>query len=144
MSEAIHKKLKQLMADSHVMFTKLHNYHWHVRGLEFLALHAKTEEAYGFFSVQYDDLAERLLQLGSSPLTTTRQIIEQTTIKESDATRFSATEVIEGMIEDYGYFLNEFKNLSDLAETDPTTQAYADEKTAYFEKELWMLRSLVG
>lgn len=144
MSQAVTKKLKQLMADSHVMFTKLHNYHWNVRGLEFLAIHAKTEDAYNFFAVQYDDLAERLLQLETTPLTTSKQIIEHTKIVESDATRFTAAQVVEGMIEDYVYFLNEFRSLSDLSESDPTTQAYADEKIAYFEKELWMLKSLAS
>lgn len=134
-------KLLQLMADSHVMFTKLHNYHWNVRGLQFYTLHAKTEEAYAFFATAYDDLAERILQLGGTPLVTLKDIIARTSIKEETKTRFDAEYVVKSILEDYQYFLNEFRALSEAAEGDPTTQAYADDKVAHFEKEVWMLQS---
>lgn len=138
------EQLNQLQADALVMYTKLHNYHWNVKGIQFYGLHEKTESFYTHFSVVYDDLAERILQLGSKPLVTMKAILDKTKISEETKTSFSANDVVENIHADFNYFLNGFKELSALSEKDATTQAYADEQVAFLEKEIWMLNSLKG
>lgn len=138
------EKLNQLQADALVMYTKLHNYHWNVKGIQFYGLHEKTETFYTHFSVLYDDLAERILQLGSKPLVTMKAILEKTNITEESSTSFSASEVVDNIHKDFSYFLKNFKELSSISENDSTTQAFADEQTAFLEKEIWMLNSLKG
>lgn len=138
------QQLKQLSADANVMFTKLHNFHWNVKGLQFFAVHELTEQAYNNFALIYDDLAERVLQLGDKPYVTLHQILEVTRIKEEESQSFSPEYVINALLEDYQYFLGAFKELSNLASEDATTMAYADEQVAKLEKEIWMLRASVA
>lgn len=136
------EQLNQLVADSNVMFTKLHNYHWNVKGLQFYALHEQTEKAYNYFAELYDELAERVLQLGGKPIVTLKEVLEKTKISEETGHDFSAEYVIKSMLKDYQHFLAAFRTLSETASAnDPTTTAYADEQVARFEKEIWMLQS---
>lgn len=135
-------KLNNILADANVMYTKLHNYHWNVKGMQFYGLHAKTEEFYLAFGTIYDDVAERILQLGGKPLVTLKQILATARIKEEERTDFTANEVVKGLMEDFKFFHGEFKSLSEGS--DAITSAYADEKVGMLEKEVWMLRSMLG
>lgn len=137
-------KINLLLADSHVFFTKLHNYHWNIKGLQFLSLHQKTEEYYTEFAVVYDDLAERLLQLGEKPVVTLKKILEITRIEEETDRNFTAQQVVSNILKDFEHFYKEFKELSSVAGDDVTTVNYADDKIAYLEKEMWMMRSMLG
>ena len=141
---SVNTQLKQLMADAMVMFSKLHNYHWNVKGLHFYAMHDKTEQAYNQFAVMYDDLAERLLQLGEKPLVTLKDILATAKIEEDAKTDFNAEYVIKALLHDYNYFLKAFQALSDAAKDDATTMAYADEQVSMLEKEIWMLNANLG
>src|SRR5690606_26256906 len=120
------KLLTQLQADALVMFNKLHNYHWNVKGIEFYGAHARTEEFYNYFSGMYDDIAERILQLGATPLVTIKDVLATSKIKEDEKTSFATKYVFENITKDFEYFLNGFKELSATTENDAPTQSYAD------------------
>lgn len=53
--------------------------------------------------------------------------------------------IVEKIITDFEYLLKAFKKLSESAakEGDKGTEAFADEKVAKFEKDLWMLGNMV-
>jgi len=38
------KQLKVIQASSLVMFTKVHNYHWNIKGNQFFPVHEMTEK----------------------------------------------------------------------------------------------------
>lgn len=134
-------KLKTLQADSLAFYVKVHNYHWNVKGMQFFPVHEMTEEIYTKFATVYDDCAERVLQLGQKPHLSMGEVIIATNIREEDGNDFDARYVLESIKKDYEYFLKGFKELSSLAEADgdSVTVAYADEKTAELEKDIWML-----
>ena len=135
--------LNQIQADALMMFTKVHNYHWNVKGLQFYGIHQKTEEFYTYFGVMYDDLAERLLQLNVKPIVTLKGVMDKTKIKEETKDNFNVEYVVENLVKDFEYFLKMFKELSAVSEKDTPTQAYSDEQIGHFQKELWMLKSLI-
>lgn len=138
--------LKQLQADCIVFVMKTHNYHWNIRGSNFPQTHAKTQEIYEEFAEVFDDLAERIIQLGGVPCVTLAEVLKLTKIKEESKTTFSTDEVLDGVLKDFEYFEKSFKELSNLAdsEKDRVTSAYADEKVAYLQKSLWMLKAQRG
>lgn len=138
------KALIQLQADSLVMFNKLHNYHWNVKGLQFYGFHEKTEEFYNYFAEMYDALAERILQLGDTPLVTIKEVLKTSKIQEDEKTSFSGQYIFESITKDFEYFLNSYKELSATTEKDAPTQSYADDQVGYFQKELWMLNQLIA
>tara|TARA_B100001971_G_C18265966_1_gene592436 strand:+ start:7679 stop:8110 length:432 start_codon:yes stop_codon:yes gene_type:complete len=135
--------LNQIQADSLTMYTKLHNYHWNIKGLQFYNIHQKTEEFYNYFGTMYDDVAERLLQLNVKPIVTLKGALERSKIEEETKDDFTIQYAVESIIKDFNYFLGAFKELSSASENDAPTQAYADDQIGHFQKEIWMLRSLI-
>lgn len=71
-NEDVVRVLNQQVANWTVAFTKLHNFHWYVKGPNFFALHTKFEELYDEASQFIDDLAERILAIGGNPVATLR------------------------------------------------------------------------
>lgn len=140
------KKLKQVQADAMVMHIKLHNLHWNVKGLAFYQIHEMTEGMYGSMAELFDELAERILQLGDKPLVTMAQAVEFSHIKEIEKTDFDAKEVLQIVHDDYLHFIHEFKELSNFGDdlNDTTTIALADENLAKLEKDLWMLKATLA
>ncbi|MGB5505290.1 MAG: DNA starvation/stationary phase protection protein [Sulfurovum sp.] len=139
------KNLKQLQADAHALFVKIHNYHWNVKGMDFEPVHLKTEEIYNTMSTLYDDAAERVIQLGGKPYLTLDDLAKATNIKTEKGDTFKSKEVVKNIITDYKYLHKLFQELSDDADNanDKTTAAFADDNVAVLEKELWMLDSMI-
>ena len=145
MSDNVILELKQLQADAHGLFVKIHNYHWNVKGLDFHPVHLKTEEMYNSMAVLYDDTAERIIQLGGTPHLKIIELFNAMKIKEEVNSTFTSKEVISNIIEDFEYLLNHFKTLSKISEedNDRTTISFADNNIATYEKELWMLKAMI-
>ncbi|MBY8909064.1 DNA starvation/stationary phase protection protein, partial [Salinicoccus roseus] len=62
--QEVREALNLQVANFTVLWTKLHNYHWYVKGHNFFSLHDKFEELYDTASTYVDELAERLLAIG--------------------------------------------------------------------------------
>ncbi|MBN2426344.1 MAG: DNA starvation/stationary phase protection protein [Calditrichaceae bacterium] len=142
-SKKLVDKLNQNIADLHVLYVKLHNYHWNIKGSQFFQLHNTTEEYYEYIAELYDTVAERVLQLGSKPLATVKDYVQKAKITEETKTNFSSDDVITGIIKDFGYLLNHSKEILKLAEEQEDTGT-ADMVTgtiSWLEKALWMLNS---
>jgi starvation-inducible DNA-binding protein len=137
-------KLIQLQADSHILYIKVHNFHWNVKGLQFFGIHRRMEEIYNFLGTQMDDLAERALQLGATPVVTLKQTLEKTKLQEEEKTDLDPIYVLESVLKDYEYLAKEFRELATLADGDSTTTMFAEDKIAHFEKQIWMLKATRG
>ena len=138
------KNLKQLQADAHALFVKIHNYHWNVKGMDFAPVHLKTEEIYNNMATLYDDAAERVIQLGGKPYLTLGDLAKATNIKEEKNDTFKSKEVVKNVIADFKYLHKLFQEISDEADkaNDKATAAFADDNVAVLEKELWMLDAM--
>ena len=135
--------LRQLQADSLVLFVKTHNFHWHVKGGDFFQVHQATEEIYENLAGMFDDLAERVVQLGGTPVVTLQEALQTSKVKEETATNFRSKEVFSVLTKEYESLLELFLKLSDSAEADhdKVTAGYADEQVAKLQKSLWMLKA---
>ncbi|TLD80472.1 DNA starvation/stationary phase protection protein [Helicobacter sp. MIT 05-5293] len=143
MSKKIVESLKQIQADAAVFFVKVHNFHWNVKGMDFHPTHKATEEIYEKFADVFDDVAERVLQIGEVPYVTLADMLKVAKIKEESKTTFHSKEIAQAILKDYEYFLKAFENLSDEADKadDKVTAAYADDKVAELQKAIWMLKA---
>lgn len=144
MSKVI-EQLKQIQADAHALYVKFHNYHWNVKGMDFHPVHTYTEGIYGDMSVLYDDMAERVIILGGKPYLTMEELIKATKVETEKGDCFKSKEIVTKVIAEFEYLLKSFKELSKTADDvcDKGTEAYADEKVAKLEKDLWMLHSML-
>ncbi len=66
----IAKDLNVLLANFQVYYQNLRGVHWNIRGKRFFDLHVKFEELYTDANIKVDEIAERILTLGETPLHT--------------------------------------------------------------------------
>jgi len=139
-------KLNRLLADLNVMYVKLHNFHWNVKGAQFFRIHQLMETYYEYFAGKSDEVAERILQLGGKPFSSMKDYLENARLNELPAVDFSAPEIISSVTEDFSMLLKDLKEISASAGQlgDSGTQMLADDFVAWLEKNLWMLKSFSG
>jgi starvation-inducible DNA-binding protein len=128
-----------------VLYTKLHNYHWYVKGSQFFTLHVKFEEFYNEAAVHIDNLAERLLALGGKPVATMRESLELSSIEEAN-NQEDAQQMVQTLVSDFGKLSEELKEGMNTAqeENDETTADMLLAIHSSLEKHVWMLTSFLG
>lgn len=137
----ITERLAKHVADFGVMYVKLHNYHWHVSGLEFKVAHEMTESYYEEITDAYDKVAERLLQLGEVAPANLKEYLNLTGIKEEMEHSFCIVKVVTAVKADFEYLLKELHETQKLASEsgDCTTDGIISDLIESFEKHVWML-----
>lgn len=145
MSAALNKELNKQVATWSVMYTKLHNYHWYVKGPTFFTLHAKFEELYNEATLHMDEIAERLLTLGGKPTATLKEHLELSVVKE--ATGKESTEQMVGtIVKDFDTIMKSLKKGMDEAakDEDDMTEDLLNAIYQSIEKHQWMLNAFLG
>ncbi|MFL6556793.1 MAG: Dps family protein [Bacillus sp. (in: firmicutes)] len=137
--------LNKQIANWSVLYTKLHNYHWYVKGGQFFTLHVKFEEFYNQAGIHVDELAERLLAIGGRPAATMKEYLEISSIKEASSNE-SAEEMVESVINDFSIIIGELKEGMSYAEekNDETTGDMLLAIHSELEKHVWMLTAFLG
>jgi starvation-inducible DNA-binding protein len=75
-------KLNELLANYHIYYQNLRSFHWNISGVNFFQLHAKFEELYTGALTKIDEIAERILTLGHTPLHTFTDYVRVSSIEE--------------------------------------------------------------
>ena len=70
------QSLNELLANYHLYYQNLRNYHWNISGEHFFDLHEKFENLYNDAKVSIDEIAERILTLRMKPVSTLKEYIE--------------------------------------------------------------------
>ena len=139
-------KLNQYVADLTVMYTKLHNVHWYVEGRQFHAMHELFEMYYDKVTEDLDVVAERMLQLEFKPVATLKGALEIAKIEERGEEFGKDLDFLEIVRKDFEYLLGltlEVKEEADKAGDDPTVDIM-NEFTAYYQKQLWMIKATLA
>lgn len=133
------------IANWNMLYTKLHRYHWYVKGPHFFTLHAKFEELYDEAAETIDELAERLLSIGGKPISTLREYIQFATIEESTDV-LTSEEMVQTIINDFSLIIAELKIGMAVAEQneDEITSGMFEDLIEKLEKHNWMLNSFLA
>ncbi|PPA71747.1 Dps family protein [Jeotgalibacillus proteolyticus] len=128
-----------------VLYTKLHNYHWYVKGHQFFTLHEKFEELYNEAGVHIDELAERLLALQGEPVATLRESLELSLVEEASGNE-QADQMVEALYNDFQTLMDHLKSGMEIAGevNDEMTGDMLLSVHQSLEKHSWMLRSFLG
>lgn len=145
MDNKLMESLNKQVANLTVLYTKLHNYHWYVKGSHFFTLHEKFEELYDEATEHLDELAERLLTIGGSPVGTLKEALALSSIQEAEG-RLDANGMVQSVVDDFTMLLGELKEGIEVA------SSIGDESTAdlfigihsSLEKHNWMLKAFLG
>jgi starvation-inducible DNA-binding protein len=134
--------LNALLADATVFYQKLRHYHWNVDGSHFFELHGKFEELYEGWAGSIDELAERILMLGETPLHTLRSLLDAARLVEDDTTPAAAA-MVDAVVADLEALHSSAGEVIEAAESagDRGTANLLDELRDGIEKDAWMLRA---
>ena len=135
------KELNEFLADLNVLYRKLQNYHWNVKGKNFFVLHSKLEEYYNGVNSEIDEIAEKILMLGGQPLGTMKDYLEISKIKEAENVKISGKEVLKNALVDFGYIKKKAEFIKVKAEEASAViiSSYMDEVIEDYSKAYWML-----
>ncbi|MFB3160879.1 Dps family protein [Neobacillus sp. 179-J 1A1 HS] len=136
--------MNQQLANWNVLYTKLHRFHWYVKGPHFFTLHAKFEELYEEAAGTIDELAERLLIAGGKPISTLKEYIQFASIEETSQ-NLTAEEMVQNVVHDFSQLISELKEGKMVAvqSNDEVTSDMFTELIEKLSKHNWMLTSFL-
>jgi|SRR5690554_70180 len=139
-TSATAKELNILLADYHLYYQKLRNFHWNVVGHNFFELHNKFEEMYEDAKIKIDEIAERILTLRYQPTSNFSAYLKMSSIKESSEDT-KDMEMVKDLLSDHGKLLKQMSKVIDTAEKseDEGTIDLIGGYIGYIEKVSWML-----
>ncbi len=137
--------LNKQVADWNVLFVKLHNYHWYVKGENFFTLHTKFEELYNEAAVYIDEIAERVLILKGKPVASMKEYLETSSVNEATGKK-DAKEMVQSIMDDFLTMIEELKTGVEIAQeaNDEVTAGMLTDIHNSLEKHVWMLSSFLG
>jgi starvation-inducible DNA-binding protein len=144
-TERISKALNALLANYSVHYQKLRNYHWNVKGSDFFDLHEQFELQYNEALKFIDDIAERIRIFQETPLSTLREYLEVSEIKETSPNLQSDLMVRE-LLSDYRILLEHMFEVVEIAgeQGDSGTEEMVKVFINTVEKHHWMLSSFLA
>lgn len=143
--EKLHAALNLQISNWSVLYTKLHRFHWFVKGPNFFALHTKFEELYNEAANVVDEAAERLLAIGGKPVATMQEYLNTSTLTEANS-ETTANEMVASLAADYTHLKKELEELAALAteNDDDLTNDFAVGLMAALDTHIWMLNAYLG
>ena len=138
--------LQVVLANQHVLYQKLRNYHWNVKGKHFMALHELFEQHYDELSKDIDEIAERIRSLGHYTNGTIAEYIKTATLKEGAAGITDETVMVKDLLKDYEHMISHMRGVSDVCagNNDKGSEDIMVGLLQKLEKQSWMLRSMLN
>ncbi len=138
-SRSLSDLLNELLSNYQVFYMNARGYHWNIQGDKFFELHLKFEELYNDSLLKIDEIAERILTLGSTPIHSFSDYVQKAVIKEKKQVKDgkkAVAEILEGF---KSLLLIERKILELSAQaSDEGTNALMSDYIRQQEKLVWM------
>lgn len=137
--------LQQLLADYQIYYANLRGFHWNIKGHGFFVLHSKFEDLYNDAAEKVDEIAERILMLGSTPANKYSEYLKMTQLKEVDRVS-NGDEALGHILDTYSFLIAEERKLLSLASAnnDEVTVAMMSDYLKEQEKMVWMLTAFMS
>ena len=141
-TEVIAAELNILLSNFQVYYQNLRGIHWNIRGKRFFQLHVKFEELYNDAQQKIDEVAERVLTLGATPLHTFEDYIANNRLtvgknisKDTDAVHL-VMESLADLLKIERVILEETAKIGDEG-TNSMMSGFITEQ----EKTIWMMKA---
>lgn len=138
-------ELNTLLAHYSIFYQNVRGFHWHIKGDNFFELHLKFEELYNDLVLKIDEVAERILTLGESPLHQYSSYQKISSIKESGMIS-NGKIAIENILESFKVLIVLQRKILMLASEieDEGTNALMSDYIRAQEKTVWMYSSYLS
>jgi starvation-inducible DNA-binding protein len=136
--------LNHLLAQYQVFYMNVRGFHWNISGEKFFELHAQFELLYNDLQVKIDEVAERILTLGHTPIHTYAQYLALSEISiAQDVTTWRAG--VAHVLDAFKILILQQRKLLKLSSTadDEGTNAQMSDYIRQQEKSIWMYNALI-
>ncbi|MFY7670802.1 Dps family protein [Tenacibaculum sp. MEBiC06402] len=136
------RELNQLLADYHIYYQKLRNFHWNIVGENFFELHEKFENMYKDARIKIDEIAERILTLQFHPVSRYSRYLKIANISENSPFQ-TDKDMIFILLEDHKTLLHQMQLAIEKA-NEVKDEGTIDMIGGYIkdlEKTSWMLNA---
>lgn len=139
-SVALSAGLNDLLANYQIFYQNLRGFHWNIKGEKFFELHLKFEELYNDVILKIDEIAERILTLGLTPLHTYSDYLSVSEIRETKDLSDSGS-TVELTLSSFQVLIVKERSLLKHAQEfgDEGTAALMSDYISQQEKTVWML-----
>lgn len=137
--------LEQALADTYALALKTQNYHWNVKGPNFVGLHTLFEQQYTDAHTAVDALAERIRALGAPAPGGFRVFLDTSKVADAKESVDAATMVADlaASHETVSTTLSDGVAAAEAA-SDAATADLLTGRLTIHDKHAWMLRSAQG
>lgn len=134
------QELNQLLANYHIYYQNLRNFHWNIDGENFFDLHEKFEELYNDARQKIDEIAERILILRARPLSQYSNYLEHAEVREAGRIR-EDRQMVRIVLENHAEIISNMRRVLRTAEEskDEGTIDMIGGFLENIEKKSWML-----
>jgi len=138
-------QLNNLLADYMLFYQNTRGLHWNIKGEKFFELHLKFEELYTNLLLKVDEVAERILTLGTTPLHTFEDYLKTSSIK-SGKNISQPKEAVQLVLDSFQILLIKQRKLLQLSAdaNDEGTNALMSDYIRDQEKLVWMYSSYLN
>jgi starvation-inducible DNA-binding protein len=135
-------KLNELLANTQIFSMNARGMHWNIKGEKFFELHLKFEELYNDLNLKVDEIAERILTLGGTPLHTYSDYYKLSKIQESSHLNSSQV-CLANILESFEILLIHEREILQIASdaNDEGSNALMSDYIRQQEKMVWMYRA---
>jgi starvation-inducible DNA-binding protein len=137
--------LNKLLADYMIFYQNTRGLHWNIKGEKFFELHLKYEELYTNLLVKVDEVAERILTLGKTPLHSFDDYKNTATIK-SVKNVSDGKKGVQSILDAFEILIIKQRELLNLSADagDEGTNALMSDYIREQEKSVWMYSSFLN
>jgi starvation-inducible DNA-binding protein len=144
-SQILSTKLNELLSDFQIFYMNTRGFHWNIKGEKFFELHLKFEELYNDAQLKIDEIAERILTLGFTPLHTYSDYMKVSKVEEGKNIS-NGNEAVRSILNAYETILPLEREILELAanSNDEGTNALMSDYIREQEKLVWMYSSFLN
>jgi starvation-inducible DNA-binding protein len=138
-AESLSNQLNDLLANYQLFYMNVRGFHWNIKGNKFFELHVKFEELYNDLQIKVDEIAERVLTLGSTPMHSFTDYLATSEI-ESLMNVTGSEETVNSVLESFKTVITKQRSILEQsgAADDEGTQALMSDYIREQEKLVWM------
>ena len=135
--------LNGILADEFVVYVRILNYHWNVRGMQFHSLHEFFEKLYVHQAKTIDDIAEKVRSMGAFATATMQEYLGNSRLKEKVGEPPDPRVMIATLASDYEMIVKRIRETLVVVDKydDPSTDNFLCDLLEKHEKTLWMLQA---
>ena len=143
-SKTLANRLNHLLADYMMFYQNIRGLHWNIKGEKFFELHLKFEELYTNLLLKVDEVAERILTLGATPLHTFDDYQNTAKIKSVKDVS-NGKKGVQTILDAFEILIVEQRELLNLSADagDEGTNALMSDYIREQEKLVWMYSSFL-